>query len=296
MSTKVASLSSVGARQSRLRAWRLSIASFPRSLKIGVGIGVLVALAGIFAPLLTIYNPIIGDFRAALLPPSIDHPFGTDNLGRDVFARVLYGARIDLQIGLIATYVPFMYGVALGAIAGFVGGWFDTLLMRLVDIIIAFPFMIIIIVILAILGPGLQNMYIAVFAAGWTIYARLARAEMLVIREQEYILAARALGYGRFRIIFRHALPNLIQSSLVFSMSDFVLNILLAASLSYFGIGIQPPAPEWGAIITDGRDWLLRAWWISTLPGLAIIITGVGLSLIGDGLAKMLGQRNSHSL
>ena len=157
---------------------------------------------------------------------------------------------------------------------------------------IAFPFLVLIIVILAILGPGIQNMYIAVFAAGWTIYARLARAEMLVIREQEYILAARALGYGRLRIIFRHALPNLIQSSIVFSMSDFILNILLASSLSYFGIGVQPPAPEWGAIINDGRDYLLQAWWISTLPGIAVIVTGVAVSLIGDGAGKILGQRN----
>ncbi len=286
----------VSLKRADMRGWRTSIAKWPLSLKVGISIVVLMALAGIFAPLLTPYDPIIGDFRNALQPPGWVHPFGTDNLGRDVFSRVLYGARIDLQIGLIATYVPFTYGIALGAIAGYVGGWFDTVLMRLVDIAIAFPFMVLIIVILAILGPGIQNMYIAVFAAGWTIYTRLARAEMLVIREQEYILAARALGYGRFRIIFRHALPNLIQSSIVFSMSDFVLNILLASSLSYFGIGVQPPAPEWGAIVTDGRDWLLRAWWISTLPGIAIIITGVGVSLIGDGLSKILGQRTSQSM
>lgn len=292
MSAKASSLS---ISLKRTSGWRVSVARWPLTLKIGLIIVFLVALAGVFAPLLTPYDPVIGDFRNALRPPGLGHPFGTDNLGRDVFSRVLYGARIDLQIGLIATYVPFTYGIALGAIAGYVGGWFDTVLMRLVDIAIAFPFMVIIIVILAILGPGIQNMYIAVFAAGWTIYTRLARAEMLVIREQEYILAARALGYGRFRIIFRHALPNLIQSSIVFSMSDFVLNILLASSLSYFGIGVQPPAPEWGAIVTDGRDWLLRAWWISTLPGIAIIITGVGVSLIGDGLAKILGQRTSHS-
>ncbi len=295
MSTNVADLS-LGVRQSRLRTWRLNIASYPLTFKAGVLILVVVALAGIFAPLLTVYNPIIGDFHGALLPPSAAHPFGTDNLGRDVFARVLYGTRIDLQIGLIATYIPFLCGITVGAIAGYIGGWFDALLMRLVDIAMAFPFIVVIIVILAILGPGLQNMYIAVFAVGWTIYARLARAEMLVIREQEYILAARALGYGRLRIIFRHALPNLIQSSIVYSMSDFVLNILLAAALSYLGVGVQPPAPEWGAIITDGRDWLLQAWWISTLPGFAVIITGVSLSLIGDGLGKMLGQRNRHAL
>ncbi len=268
----------------KLRSW-------PFSLKMGIMVIGLVALAGIFAPLLTPYNPIVQDYGSVLLPPSAQHPCGTDNLGRDLFARVLFGARIDLQIGLITTYVPLLYGLALGAIAGYIGGWFDTLLMRLVDVAIAFPFLVLIIVILAILGPGIQNMYIAVFAVAWTMYARLARADMLVIREQEYMLAARALGYGPLRIVFRHALPNLLAPSLVFSMSDIVLNILLASSLSFLGMGVQPPAPEWGAIVADGRDFLLQAWWITTLPGIAIVITGLGFSLIGDGLSRLLGQR-----
>ncbi len=269
------------------------MAKWPLSLKIGLVIIGIIALAGIFAPLLTPYDPIKGNFRAALQAPSLTHPFGTDNLGRDILSRVLHGAAIDLQIGFITTYVPLSIGLALGAISGYVGGWFDTILMRVVDLAIAFPFIVLVIVILAILGPGIQNMYIAVFIVGWTMYARLARAEMLVIREQEYVLAARALGYGKFRIIFRHALPNLIGSSIVFSMSDFVLNILLASSLSFLGMGVQPPAPEWGAIVSDGRDFLLQAWWITTLPGLALIITGLGLSLIGDGLSKMIGQRHT---
>ena len=268
-----------------------SVKNWPINLKAGVVIVAIIILAGVFAPVLTPYNPIVGDFKAALQPPSWEHPFGTDNLGRDLLARVLYGARIDLQIGLITTYVPLLYGLVLGAIAGFLGGWFDRLLMRLVDIAIAFPFLVLIIVILAILGPGIRNMYIAVFAVGWTMYTRLARADMLVIREQEYILAAKSLGYGSGRIIFRHALPNLLAPSIVFSMADVVLNILLASSLSFLGMGVQPPDPEWGAIVADGRDFLLQSWWISTLPGIAIIITGVGFSLIGDGLSRMLGQR-----
>jgi peptide/nickel transport system permease protein len=272
------------------------VVSWPTSFKLGILIIGIVALASIFAPLLTPYDPIIGDFDHALQPPSWANPFGTDNVGRDILSRVLFGGRIDLQIGLIATYVPLIYGLALGAIAGYVGGWFDRILMRLVDIAIAFPFLVLIIVILAILGPGIHNMYIAVFAVGWTMYARLARAEMLVVREQEYILAARALGYGPLRIIFRHALPNLLIPSLVFSMADIVLNILLASSLSFLGMGVLPPAPEWGAIIADGRDFLLQAWWISTLPGIAIIITGLGFSLIGDGLARMLGQQSTPTI
>ena len=268
-----------------------SVKNWPINLKAGVVIVAIIILAGVFAPVLTPYNPIVGDFKATLQPPSWEHPFGTDNLGRDLLARVLYGARIDLQIGLVTTYVPLLYGLVLGAIVGFLGGWFDRLLMRLVDIAIAFPFLVLIIVILAILGPGIRNMYIAVFAVGWTMYTRLARADMLVIREQEYILAAKSLGYGSGRIIFRHALPNLLAPSIVFSMADVVLNILLASSLSFLGMGVQPPDPEWGAIVADGRDFLLQAWWISTLPGIAIIITGVGFSLIGDGLSRMLGQR-----
>ena len=276
----------------RRRAALRSIRSWPINLKIGTVIVAIIVLAGVFAPVLTPYDPIKGDFRAALLPPSVEHPFGTDNLGRDVFSRVLYGTRIDLQIGLITTYVPLVYGLMFGAIAGFfLGGWFDRLLMRVVDIAIAFPFLVLIIVILSILGPGIRNMYIAVFAVGWTIYTRLARADMLVIREQEYLLAARALGFGSYRIIFRHAIPNLLAPSIVFSMADVVLNILLASSLSFLGMGVQPPTPEWGAIVADGRDFLLQAWWISTLPGIALVLTGLGFSLIGVGLSSMLGQR-----
>lgn len=268
-----------------------SMRSWPVNLKVGMVIVAIILLAGVFAPLLTPYSPIVGDFHATLLPPSWAHPFGTDNLGRDVLTRVLYGARIDLQIALITTYVPLVYGLMLGAIAGFLGGWFDRLLMRFVDIAIAFPFLVLIIVIVAILGPGIKSMYIAVFVVGWTMYCRLARADMLVIREQEYLLAARALGFGPWRIVFRHALPSLLVTSLVFSMADVVLNILLASSLSFLGMGVQPPTPEWGAIVAEGRDFLLQAWWISTLPGIALIMTGLGFSLIGVGLSKMLGQR-----
>jgi peptide/nickel transport system permease protein len=269
----------------RIRLW-------PFTLKLGILIVSMVILAGICAPLLTHYDPIKGDYNDALAPPSLQHPFGTDSYGRDLFARTLYAARLDLQIGLITTYFPFLLGLIVGAIGGYFGGWIDNVLMRVVDVAIAFPFMVLIIVIMVILGPGVQNMYIAIFLLGWTMYARLARAEMLVVREQEYIQAAKALGYGHFRIIFRHAVPNILTSSIIFSMSDLVLNILLASSISFLGLGVQPPTPEWGAIITEGRDFLLQAWWISTLPGIAIIITGLGFSFIGDGLARMLGQRN----
>jgi len=273
-----------------------SIRRWPLNLKIGMVIVAIIVLLAVFAPVLTPYNPIIGNFEATLLPPSWAHPMGTDELGRDVWTRTLYAARTDLQLGLIMTFVPLTYGLMLGVIVGFVGGWFDRLLMRLVDIAIAFPFLVLIIVIVAILGPGIKNMYIAVFCVGWTMYCRLGRADMLVIREQEYLLAARALGFGSWRIIFRHALPNLLAASLVFAMADVVLNILLASSLSFLGMGVQPPTPEWGAIVAEGRNFMLQAWWISTLPGIAIIITGLGFSLVGVGLASMLGRRYVQTL
>jgi peptide/nickel transport system permease protein len=277
-------------------AVRTELEKWPLSLRIGTTMLAIIVLAGIFAPLLTSYDPYAQDLTNFLLPPSWEHPFGTDMVGRDVFARVLYGIRIDLQIGFFTTYVPMTYGVMLGALAGYLGGYFDTVLMRLLDIAVAFPFLVLIIVIIAILGPGVQNIYIAVFLVAWTMYARLARAEMLVERQKDYVLAARTLGYPTSRVILRHALPNIINSSIIFSMADFVLNILLVSGLSFLGLGVQPPLPEWGAMIAEGRDFIFDAWWISTLPGLAVVVTGTALSLIGDGLAHRLGQRQRSLL
>ncbi len=271
------------------------VARWPRTLKIGTTIVGAIILAGLFAPVIAPYDPYYQDFMNALQPPSLAHPFGTDMVGRDVFSRVLYGIRIDMQIGFFTTYVPMIYGVMLGAAAGYYGGWFDTVMMRLLDIAMAFPFLVLIIVVLSILGPGVHNIYIAVFLVAWTMYARLARAEMLVERNKDYVLAAQTLGYGSGRIIFRHALPNIINSSIVFSMADFVLNILLVSGLSFLGLGVQPPLPEWGAMIAEGRDFIFQAWWISTLPGVAVVVTGTGLSLMGDGLAHRLGERQ-HAL
>jgi peptide/nickel transport system permease protein len=216
---------------------------------------------------------------------------GTDNLGRDVFSRVLYAGRVDFQIGLITTYVPLVTGMLVGAVAGYFGGWIDTVLMRIVDVVIAFPFLVLVIAILAVVGPGLTGMYIAVLSVGWSMYARLSRAEMLVLREKQFMLAAEALAFPRHRIFFRLAIPKLLRPNLVFSMADFVLNILLAASLSFLGLGVRPPTPEWGAMIAEGQSFLLNAWWIATLPGVVIVVVGIGLSLIGDGLAERLGER-----
>lgn len=280
-------------RRERMRSAIIAeIASWSPSLKIGSAILLIIALAGLLAPWIAPYDPYYQDYDTLLMPPSWSHPFGTDNLGRDIFSRVLHGARVDLAIGFIMTYVPMLYGVLIGAFCGYIGGRFDTIVMRVLDVAMAFPFLVLIIMILAILGPGVQNIYISVFLVAWTMYARLARAEMLVERAKDYMTAAEVLGYPRSRIVLRHGLPNVINSSIVFSMSDFVLNILLVSGLSFLGLGIQPPIPEWGAMIAEGKEFMLQAWWICTLPGLAIVITGTALSLIGDGLAKRLGERH----
>ena len=266
------------------------------NLKIGIFLLLIIVFAGLFAPFLTPYDPYFQDYNSILLPPSLDHFFGTDNYGRDVFTRVLYGTRLDLQIGFYTTYVPLTYGLMIGAYAGYFGGALDTAVMRLTDTAMAFPFLVLIIFILAILGPGIQNIYIAVFLVAWTMYARLARAEMLVEKNKDYIVAAQVLGFGTNRIIFKHAMPNIITSSIIFSMFDFVLNILLVSGLSFLGLGVQPPTPEWGAMVAEGRDFILNAWWISTLPGLVIVLTGFTLCLIGDGLSERFGKRNQYTV
>ncbi|MED4751953.1 ABC transporter permease [Brevibacillus choshinensis] len=274
-----------------VRAYRLGLFSrLPVNTKISVGsaLVLIVILLSICAPWLTPYDPNSNDLMNVLQKPSAQHWFGTDNFGRDIFTRMLYAGRIDLQIGVIAVIVPFIVGTVIGLLAGYFGGWFNMVTMRLVDVVISFPFMVLIIAIISILGPGLTNMYIAIFIVGWSVYARIIRGEVLVVKQQEYILAARSIGYGHGRIIFRHILPNVISPAIVFAMSDVVLCILLGASLSFLGLGVQPPTAEWGSMIAEGRSYIINAWWISTLPGLGIIVTGLGFSLLGDGLAEKI--------
>jgi peptide/nickel transport system permease protein len=256
-----------------------------RNLLIGVGIIGALALVGIFARYLTPYDPLAQDYKSILLPPSAAHPFGTDNFGRDVLSRVLHGARIDLRIGFTAVIAPFVIGIILGCLSGYFGGWIDTTIMRLVDVVLAFPFIVLIVAIVAVLGPGINNMYIAVALTAWVVYARLIRSEILVVKKKEYIEAAHALGMSNARIIVKHILPNVINASIVYAMADIALYIGFAAALSYLGLGAKPPAPEWGVMITEGQPFITTAWWMCALPGLALVITGIGLSLIGDGLS-----------
>jgi peptide/nickel transport system permease protein len=259
-----------------------------RGLIAGTGLLLVILLASLFAGQLSPYDPIAQNLRNALQPPSLVHPFGTDNFGRDIFSRVIHAAKLDLQIGILSVLFPWIIGVVLGGLAGYFGGLIDTLIMRTVDTFTAFPFLIMVIGIIAILGPGLTSMYIALTLAGWSAYARIIRGEILVIKKSEYVLAARSLGYNNARIIFRHVLPNVITPAIIFAMTDIVLVILSTTSLSFLGLGVQPPTPEWGSMIAEGRSYIMLAWWMVTLPGLAIVLVGFALSLFGDGVADLL--------
>jgi peptide/nickel transport system permease protein len=261
------------------------------SLFIGAGIIAAVLLASIFAGWISPYDPLQHDLRNTLQAPSWEHPFGTDNFGRDIFSRVLHAAKLDLMIGFLCVVFPWMLGIALGGVAGYFGGIADTIIMRIVDTFTAFPFLIMVIGIIAILGPGLFSMYIALTLAGWSIYARIVRAEVMVAKKSEYVLAARALGFGHARIMARHILPNIITPTIIFAMTDIVLVILSTTSLSFLGLGVQPPTAEWGIIIAEGKNFILTAWWMVTLPGLAIILVASALALIADGAADLLRAR-----
>jgi peptide/nickel transport system permease protein len=260
----------------------------PPSLIAGIGIlSVLIGLA-ICAPLLTSYDPIKQDAANALLPPSARHLLGTDQLGRDVWARLLYGARIDLSVGFLAVIAPFCIGTAVGCVAGWFGGWVDTLAMRVVDVMLAFPWFVLVISMVFVLGPGTLSIFIAITIVGWVSYARIVRGEVLVAKRQEYVLAATALGYSRRRILGRHLLPNVVTQAIVYAMSDVVFTILAIVTLGFLGLGVPPPTPEWGSMISDGESFLTTNWMLATIPGLVVVITGVGLSLLGDGLADLL--------
>jgi len=268
------------------------IGSWSFTLKLGLLLLAIIIGLAAFAPWVAPFDPDYQNYDAILLPPNLSYLFGTDNLGRDIFSRVLFGARLDLLAGFVMTFVPMVCGVLIGAYSGYRGGWFDNVVGSVTNMAIAFPFLVMIIVIVAVIGPGINAIFISVFLLAWTMYARLARAEMLVERSKDYMLAARVLGFPTWIIVLRHGLPNAMTSSVVFSMSDFILNILLLSGLSFIGLGIQPPTPEWGAMIAEGKDFILQAWWICTMPGLAIVFTGTALSLVGDGLARRLGNRH----
>jgi peptide/nickel transport system permease protein len=234
------------------------------------------------------YDPLAFDYQAILQGPSLAHPFGTDSFGRDVLSRVISAYRIDMQIAVFATILPFLFGTLVGALVGYVGGIAEAAFGRIVDAVITFPFLVLVIAIIAVLGPGLGNMYIAVGVVGWVFYGRLVAAEVKVQKRLDYADAGRVMGYSTTRIILRHLLPNALTPAIVYWMTDMALAILLGSSLGYLGLGAQPPAAEWGVLIADGKNFMTTAWWISIFPGVAIVITGLGFSLLGDGMAELL--------
>ncbi|ADM97654.1 ABC transporter, permease component [Dickeya dadantii 3937] len=265
----------------------------PRQPALLAGIAILLCwgLTALLAPWVAPFDPIAQDPSVSLQPPGGAHPFGTDNYGRDILSRVIWASRIDLQISLLGVVFPFCIGTLLGALSGYLGGLTDTLVMRVIDVVLAFPFLVLMLAIIAVLGPGLLSFYIAMTMVGWVSYARLVRAQVLTLRQRDYILAARSLGYSHWRVLFIHLLPNALTSSLVFAMSDCVLVLLSGAAISYLGLGVQPPLAEWGVMVAEGQSFITTAWWMTTFPGLAIVLLAMGFSLLADGLGERLGAR-----
>lgn len=263
----------------------------PTTLVVGMALNVAWLLLALGADVIAPYSPIAQDISTALQGPSAAHWLGTDNYGRDILSRIIHGARVDLQIGVFGVLFPFLIGNVIGLVAGFFGGVVDAVLMRVLEVTVAFPFFVLVIAIISILGPGLVSLYIALALVGWVSYARLVRAQVLVLKDSDFVSAARVLGYGNLRIMLRHLLPNAISPGVVFSMTDMVLVILLGSSLSYLGLGAQPPTAEWGVMIAEGQQFLATAWWICLFPGLAIVFLALGFALTADGLARFLGTK-----
>ncbi|UCC65531.1 MAG: ABC transporter permease [Anaerolineae bacterium] len=287
-------MTAIAQEQERLWTGRSYLQSLRRltkrnlALVLGIVLVTCIFILAIIGPSIAPYDPIEQTLSERLQPPSRTHWLGTDKFGRDILSRILHGTQIDLKIGLICVIFPFIFGVLVGCISGFYGGLIDVLLMRLIDINVAFPFYVLVIAILAILGPGVRNMYLALSLVGWIAYAKIVRGEVLIAKNLEYVLAVRALGYSDFRIIVRHLLPNVLNPALVYAMSDVVLCILAGSSLGFLGLGVQAPMPEWGVMIADGREFVTSAPWLAVFPGLAIAIVGISFSLLGDGLSSLL--------
>jgi peptide/nickel transport system permease protein len=264
-----------------------------RAAVLGVIILCFMVLMALLAPIVAPYDPILDlDFDRTLLPVGAKgHLLGTDDYGRDITSRLIYGSRLSLQVGIIVVGMAGSIGTVLGLMAGYVGGWTDTLIMRIVDIAYSFPFFILAIAITAVLGPSSQNAMIALAVISWVPYARLVRGEALAVKQREYVQAARAVGVSTFRIIFRHVLPNCLAPVIIQSTLGVGGAILAATSPSFLGLGAQPPTPEWGAMLSEGKNFLRLAPHLTMVPGLAIALTVLSLNLIGDGLRDALDPR-----
>jgi peptide/nickel transport system permease protein len=268
-----------------------------RTALFGMLVVLGVLLAALFAPLVAPFDPLEQDIGQRLREPGWQdtqgrvHPLGTDHLGRDILARIVFGSRIALVVGLAAVAISGVLGMLIGLVAGYFGGRVDDFLMRLADVQLAFPFILLAIAVIGVLGPSLQNIIIVIGVSSWVVYARVVRGEVLSIREREYVQAAIALGSQHWRVLRHHVLPNTLTPWLVVATLDMARVIVIESALSFLGLGVQPPTPTWGGMLADGRVYLSTAWWLATFPGLAILVTVLGINLFGDGLRDTLDPR-----
>jgi peptide/nickel transport system permease protein len=278
----------------RSRALTLPVPFAVRHLKawIGIGLTLAVVVAALAAPWLAPADPLRTDFSEGLRPPgSPGHPLGTDQLGRDLLARVIHGARLALFIGACTVLVTAVVGGLLGLVAGFVEGWPSAVLMRIADVQLSFPFILLAMTINAIVGLGLRNIIISLSAAGWVVYTRVIRGEVLSVKERDYVHAAAALGTSRMRLLFRHVLPNVAPSIVIVASLQFSQFIVAEAAISFLGFGVQPPTPAWGSMLAESRDFLYIAWWLAAFPGTALALTALGVNLLGDWLRDTLDPK-----
>ena len=262
---------------------------------VGTGIIIFLVLVAAIAPLLATHDPYDQILPDRLLPPSAEHYFGTDSLGRDIYSRVVFGSRVTLTIAFLVAAISTPLGLVIGVLAGYFGGALDEILMRLSDVFLAFPKLILAIAFAAALGPGVENAIVAISVANWPSYARLARAETLSVRNNDYIQVIRSMGASNLRIMVGHITPMCLSSIIVRLSLDMGTIILTAAGLGFLGLGAQPPVPEWGLMVSDGRQFLVDQWWVSTLPGFAILIVVMGFNLMGDGFRDILDPHQRQS-
>jgi peptide/nickel transport system permease protein len=268
-----------------------------RTALFGVLVVIAVVLTAAAAPLLTPFDPISQDIGERLKAPGWHdadgrlHPLGTDHLGRDLLARVIFGARPALLVGFAAVVISGLLGMLVGLVSGYFGGWIDDVCMRLADIQLAFPFILLAIAVIGVVGPSLMTIIVVIGVSSWVVYARIVRGAVLSVREREYVQAARALGGRDLRVLARHVLPNVVTPWLVVATLDMARVIVIESALSFLGLGVQPPTPTWGGMLADGRVYISTAWWLATFPGLAILVTVLGINLFGDGLRDTLDPR-----
>jgi peptide/nickel transport system permease protein len=289
----------VGASRTSRSGWRLAWRRLRRDRSACVALAVLavLVLVAIGAPALPMADPLDQDLVGRLLPPawsgdgSWAHPLGTDQLGRDILSRVIWGARVSMLVGVAAVMISGVIGVTGGVLAGYFGGWLDNVVMRIADGQLAIPFILLVIAVISVVGPGIEKVVPVLGITGWVIYARVARAEVLSVREREFVLAARALGAPVQRILGRHVGPNILGSIAVVASVEVANVILLESSLGFLGLGVQPPTPSWGNMLGEGRDYLTTAWWLATLPGLALATTALSITVVGDFLRDFFDPR-----